>query len=112
MVAVAALPLLVLACTLNSSLTGRWSGLSTNGGLNFFMMQAEVASVWYFDMGIGPIRAASAMAAACAGYVSAHASRSSDTSRLRLVFAESQAKQVVRRAARHVSAAVVAAGRL
>ncbi len=53
---VAALPLIVLACTINSSLTGRWSGLSTNGGLNFFMMQAEVASVWYYDMGIKPVR--------------------------------------------------------
>ena len=52
----AALPLLLLACTLNSSLTGRWSGLSTNGGLNFFMMQAEVAEVRYYDTGVGPIR--------------------------------------------------------
>jgi 4-amino-4-deoxy-L-arabinose transferase-like glycosyltransferase len=52
----AALPLLVLACALNSSLTGRWSGPSTNGGLNFFMMQAEVAFVRYYDMRVGPIR--------------------------------------------------------
>jgi hypothetical protein len=40
-----ALPLLVVACSLNSSLIGRWTGPSTNGGLNFFMMQAEVAMV-------------------------------------------------------------------
>jgi 4-amino-4-deoxy-L-arabinose transferase-like glycosyltransferase len=54
--AAAALPLLVLACVLNSSLTGRWAGPSTNGGLNFFMMQAEVAAVRYYDTGVAPLR--------------------------------------------------------
>lgn len=53
---VAALPLLVWACAVNSTLTGRWSGPSTNGGLNFFMMQAEVADVRYYDTGVGPTR--------------------------------------------------------
>jgi 4-amino-4-deoxy-L-arabinose transferase-like glycosyltransferase len=52
----AALPLLIWASAVNSSLTGRWSGPSTNGGVNFFMMQAEVALVGYYDGGIGPTR--------------------------------------------------------
>ncbi len=47
MVMLTAVPLLVVACWLNSSLIGRWTGPSTNGGLNFFMMQAEVAMVQY-----------------------------------------------------------------
>ena len=54
--AAAALPLLVLACSVNSTLTGRWSGPSTNGGLNFFLMQAEVRGVRYYDEAVGPIR--------------------------------------------------------
>jgi hypothetical protein len=52
----AALPLLVIVSVTNSTLTRRFSGLSTNGGLNFFMMQAEVARVQFFDRGIGPVR--------------------------------------------------------
>jgi 4-amino-4-deoxy-L-arabinose transferase-like glycosyltransferase len=53
---VAALPLLLVTSSLNSSLVGRWSGPSTNGGLNFFMMQAEVAQIQYYDSPIRPIR--------------------------------------------------------
>ena len=53
---VAALPLLVWACAVNSTLTGRWSGPSTNGGMNFFMMHAEVANVRYYDQAVGPLR--------------------------------------------------------
>jgi 4-amino-4-deoxy-L-arabinose transferase-like glycosyltransferase len=55
-VAVAALPLLTWSCAVNSSLTGRWSGPSTNGGLNFCMMQAEVAKVQYYEAIIEPRR--------------------------------------------------------
>jgi hypothetical protein len=53
---VTALPLLVWACAVNSTLTGRWSGPSTNGGMNFFMMHAEVANVRYYDKAVGPLR--------------------------------------------------------
>ena len=56
MVMLTAVPLLVVACWLNSSLIGRWTGPSTNGGLNFFMMQAEVAMVQSYDLHVGPIR--------------------------------------------------------
>ena len=54
--ALTAVPLLVVACWLDSLLIGRWTGPSTNGGLNFFMMQAEVAMVQYYDLHVGPIR--------------------------------------------------------
>ena len=54
--AASAIPLLAVACTLNSSLTGRWAGPSTNGGVNFFMMHAEVGRVRYYDWSTGPVR--------------------------------------------------------
>jgi hypothetical protein len=52
----AALPLLVVTCWTNSVLMRRLSGPSTNGGLNFFMMQAEISRTRFFDEHIAPIR--------------------------------------------------------
>src|SRR6185436_941518 len=52
---VAAMPLLALVVSLNSQLAGRVVGLSTNGGLNFFLMQADYQGVSAYDVWFSPI---------------------------------------------------------
>ncbi len=54
--AMAALPLLAVASAVNSSLVGRFVGPGTNGGFNFFMMQAEVASARHDGWVVAPVR--------------------------------------------------------
>jgi 4-amino-4-deoxy-L-arabinose transferase-like glycosyltransferase len=55
-VLVAAIPLLAFIVSLNSQLTGRLVGLSTNGGLNFFLMETDYEGVRYYDGSFSPIR--------------------------------------------------------
>ncbi len=55
-VLVAAIPLLAFVVSLNSQLAGRLVGLSTNGGLNFFLMQTDYQGVRAFDWSFFPIR--------------------------------------------------------
>jgi hypothetical protein len=55
-VLVAAIPLLAFVVSLNSQLVGRPVGLSTNGGLNFFLMETDYGGVQYYDDFFGPIR--------------------------------------------------------
>lgn len=54
-VLVAAIPLLAFVVSLNSQLTGRLVGLSTNGGLNFFLMQTDYQGVDAFEWSFSPI---------------------------------------------------------
>ena len=51
-----AAPLLLGVAALNSALMGRLSGLSTNGGVNFFLLQADVAQLNYGTNWLAPIR--------------------------------------------------------
>ena len=55
-IAAAAAPLLIGAAAINSYQLGRPAGLSTNGGLNFFLMQADVHTVLSPNGGWTPIR--------------------------------------------------------
>jgi len=49
-------PLLALVAANNSLLTGRLTGLSTNGGVNFFLMQADVQGLTFYDEWLRPVR--------------------------------------------------------
>lgn len=51
-----AAPLLLGAAAINSALMGRISGLSTNSGVNFFLLQADVARLTYGTDWISPVR--------------------------------------------------------
>ena len=52
----ATIPLLLIAVVANSHYAGRRAGLSTNGGLNFFMMQADVATLAATNGNWSPLR--------------------------------------------------------
>jgi hypothetical protein len=54
-VLVGAIPLLAFIVSLNSQLTGRLVGLSTNGGFNFFLMQTDFQGVNAFDWSFSPV---------------------------------------------------------
>jgi hypothetical protein len=49
-------PLLALVSANNSLLVGRLTGLSTNGGVNFYLLQADVRGLTYYDEFIKPMR--------------------------------------------------------
>ena len=51
-----ALPLVIVVCVDNSRLLGRPAGLSTNGGINFFLMQADINRVYTPDSTWSPPR--------------------------------------------------------
>jgi dolichyl-phosphate-mannose-protein mannosyltransferase len=51
-----ALPLVIVVCVNNSRLLGRPAGLSTNGGINFFLMQADINRVYTPDSTWSPPR--------------------------------------------------------
>lgn len=51
-----AAPLLLGAAVLNSTLTGRVTGLSTNGGVNFFLLQEDVGELRYGGHWLAPVR--------------------------------------------------------
>jgi hypothetical protein len=49
-------PLLVIASVNNSRLIGRPCALSTNGGVNFFLLQADIRQLRFYDNWLSPIR--------------------------------------------------------
>ena len=51
-----ATPLIAVVVVLNSQLAGRFAGLSTNGGVNFFLMQSDYRGVLYYETGVIPVR--------------------------------------------------------
>jgi len=51
-----ALPLVIVVCVHNSRLLGRPVGLSSNGGINFFLMQADINRVYTPDSTWSPPR--------------------------------------------------------
>ena len=51
-----ALPMLALVSINNSWLVGRPTGLSTNGGVNFYLMHTDVRGLTFFDEWLSPIR--------------------------------------------------------
>jgi 4-amino-4-deoxy-L-arabinose transferase-like glycosyltransferase len=53
---VCSVPLLALVSANNSLVVGRPTGISTNGGVNFFLMQADVRGMTFRDVGIRPVR--------------------------------------------------------
>jgi len=51
-----ALPLVIVVCVNNSRLLGRPAGISTNGGMNFFLMQMDVYRLYTPDAAWSPPR--------------------------------------------------------
>ena len=51
-----AAPLLLGVAVLNTTLTGRITGLSTNGGVNFFLLQADIGQLRYHANWLAPVR--------------------------------------------------------
>jgi 4-amino-4-deoxy-L-arabinose transferase-like glycosyltransferase len=51
-----AAPLLLGVAVLNSTLTGRITGLSTNGGVNFFLLQRDIGQLNYEGNWLAPVR--------------------------------------------------------